>query len=498
MKKKLPWRTMLGALHGFNANTFGIKKLVILPLTILITLFLWLVPTEFFGIEGLTVVQQRTIAIFAFAALMWLFEVIPAWTTSVLLIVLMLFTISNKGIGLLMTEIVAEDGTTTFAEGTFVNYKDLMASFADPIVMLFLGGFVLAIAATKVGLDTRLAKAMLTPFGSNPKYVLLGFLLIIGCFSMFMSNTATAAMMLAILTPVLKELPADGKGRIGLALSIPIAANIGGIGTPIGTPPNAIALGALNSIGIEIPFATWMARMVPLAIVLLLIAWVMLLVMFPFKTKEIKLEIKADTAKTYKNYIVYVTFALTILLWITEQWTKINSNVVALLPFAVFTCTGVFDKKDLKEINWAVLWMVAGGIALGTALNKTGLANTLINAIPFDTWTPLVVILVTGLIGYVLSNFIANSSAANLLAPILATIAVAMGENMAALGGPKTMLVGMALATSMAMLLPISTPPNAIAASTGMIETKDMVKAGAVIGVIGLVMAYGMLFFIGF
>ncbi|MCI6318599.1 MAG: anion permease, partial [Rikenellaceae bacterium] len=217
---------------------FSVKYFVLLPLVIAVTLFLWLVPIDFFGVEGLNVVQQRMIAIFAFAALMWMFEIIPAWTTSVVIIVLMLLTISNKGFGLFINNV--NDGSV------FIDYTAVMAAFANPIIMLFLGGFVLAIAATKVGLDVQLAKILLKPFGTNPKTVMLGILCVVAMFSMFMSNTATAAMMLAFLTPVLKSLPADGKGRIGLALAIPVAANIGGIGTPIGTPPNAIALGYLN------------------------------------------------------------------------------------------------------------------------------------------------------------------------------------------------------------------------------------------------------------
>ncbi|MDY4562858.1 MAG: SLC13 family permease, partial [Candidatus Cryptobacteroides sp.] len=335
---------------------FSVKYFVLLPLVIAVTLFLWLVPIDFFGVEGLNVVQQRMIAIFAFAALMWMFEIIPAWTTSVVIIVLMLLTISNKGFGLFINNV--NDGSV------FIDYTAVMAAFANPIIMLFLGGFVLAIAATKVGLDVQLAKILLKPFGTNPKTVMLGILCVVAIFSMFMSNTATAAMMLAFLTPVLKSLPADGKGRIGLALAIPVAANIGGIGTPIGTPPNAIALGYLNDMGMGVTFMDWMLRMVPFVIVMILIAWVLLLFLFPFKAKKIELKIEGGAKPGHHTIVVYVTFALTILLWITEQWTGINSNIVALIPFAVFSATGVIDKKDLSEIEWSVLWMVAGGLAL--------------------------------------------------------------------------------------------------------------------------------------
>ena len=148
--------------------------------------------------------------------------------------------------------------------GTLVSYKALLAAFADPTIMLFLGGFILAIAATKVGLDVQLAKVLLKPFGTKPKFVLLGFLCVIALFSMFMSNTATAAMMLTFLAPVLRTLPKEEKGMAGLALAIPIAANVGGIGTPIGTPPNAIALGYLNETMHQgVGFGEWAIGMVP-------------------------------------------------------------------------------------------------------------------------------------------------------------------------------------------------------------------------------------------
>ena len=469
---------------------FSVKYFVLLPLVIAVTLFLWLVPIDFFGVEGLNVVQQRMIAIFAFAALMWMFEIIPAWTTSVVIIVLMLLTISNKGFGLFINNV--NDGSV------FIDYTAVMAAFANPIIMLFLGGFVLAIAATKVGLDVQLAKILLKPFGTNPKTVMLGILCVVAIFSMFMSNTATAAMMLAFLTPVLKSLPADGKGRIGLALAIPVAANIGGIGTPIGTPPNAIALGYLNDMGMGVTFMDWMLRMVPFVIVMILIAWGLLLFLFPFKAKKIELKIEGGAKPGHHTIVVYVTFALTILLWITEQWTGINSNIVALIPFAVFSATGVIDKKDLSEIEWSVLWMVAGGLALGVGLMKTGLASTLVNAIPVSSMSPFLVMVAAGVIGYLISNFLSHSSAANLLCPIIAVIGSALSVELEPFGGVRALLIGLAISTSVAMLLPISTPPNAIASSTGLVETKDMLKVGVVIGVVGLVLGYALLMIVGF
>ena len=483
----------------FLGHPMNLKRCLSFLVVCVFTFFLALVPTSFYGINpetGLpifTLTQQRVIAIFVFTAMMWILEVIPTWTTSVVAIVAILLTTSNKGLGFLMNV----DNV-----GELTNYKRVMAAFADPVIMLFLGGFVLAFAATKVGLDVQLAKVMLKPFGTNPKTVLLGVLLVIGVFSMFMSNTATAAMMLTFLTPVLATLPKDGGGRISLALAIPIAANLGGMGTPIGTPPNAIALGALQEAGYNITFVGWMLRMVPYVLVMLLFAWFLLTKLYPFKAKKIELKIEGAPVKTtpFQKYVVWVTFALTIILWVGESLFKVNSNIVAMIPFAVFSATGILKARDLEHINWAVLWMVAGGFALGTALNQTGLATTLINTIPFASWNALVVMLVGGFICYFLSNFISNSASANLVVPILIVVGKAMSGNPSfeALGGVPAMIAGVAICASLAMCLPVSTPPNALAHSTGMITTKQMATVGIIIGVVGFVLGYLKLMLVGF
>ena len=469
-------------------NKFNVKYCVLLPIVLVVTGFLWAVPTSFFGIDALTVVQQRVIALFVFAALMWIFEIIPNWTTSLLVIVISLLTVSDKGIGLFCDP----------KFGQLVGFKSIMASFADPVVMLFMGGFVLAIMAEKYGLDVTMGRGLLSVFGTKPKIVLLGFLIVISIFSMFMSNTATAAMMLAFLAPVLATLPADDKGKIGLALSIPVAANLGGIGTPIGTPPNATAVRFLSEAGAEISFMDWMVHMIPYVIVMILVAWVLLQFFFPFKTEKLVLEIPENKKeKSWKSTVVWITFIGTILLWMTESITKINSNIVALIPLGVLTACGIFTKEDIKEINWSVLWLVAGGFALGTCLQGTGLAKVLINAIPFGSMSVVLVLVVAGLVCYFLSNFISNSATAALLIPILIVVAEGMADPAAAnnaqflaLGGSKAMIVFIAMCASIAMLFPISTPPNAIAASTGLVETKDMAKVGIIIGIVGFIFGF--------
>ncbi|MFT7197761.1 MAG: sodium-dependent dicarboxylate transporter 2/3/5, partial [Marinoscillum sp.] len=258
-------------------------KSIKLLFCIFIPILILLVPPSTFGIPGLTIVEQRIIAIFFMAALFWILEPIPIYATSLLIIFLELVMVSNKGLIFL----IKPSGTD--AIGTLVDYKALIGTFASPIIILFLGGFFLAMAATKYRLDQNLAKVLLKPFGQNPKWVMLGLMLITATFSMFMSNTAATAMMLAILAPVTAVFLDDDKGKIAFLLAIPFAANIGGIGTPIGTPPNAIALKYLTGSN-YISFGEWMAMAIPFVIVLLIIIWILLLFLYPIKTDKIKLE----------------------------------------------------------------------------------------------------------------------------------------------------------------------------------------------------------------
>ena len=473
--------------HPSNAFTRVAKILLVA----FVTLFLWNMPADWFGIQNLTVIQQRIIAIFAFATLMWILEIVSSWATSIAIIVLMLLFCSDSGIAPMVDKEVV---------GDILSHKSIMASFADPIIMLFIGGFVLAIAATKTGLDAQLAKVLLRPFGTRSEMVLLGFLLITGLFSMFVSNTATAAMMLTFLTPVFRQLPPEGKGRIALAMSIPVAANLGGMGTPIGTPPNTIALKYLNDpegLNLGLGFGQWMMFMVPLVVVLLLLSWRLLLKFFPFTQKTVELNIEGGMEKNFQSKVVIVTFILTIVLWLSDQITGINSNTVAMIPFCIFALTGVVTKRDLEQINWSVIWMVAGGFALGYGLNASGLAANAVKSIPFSEFSPLLILLLGGAICYLLSNFISNSATAALLMPILAIVCGAMGDKLDPIGGTPTVLIGVAIAASSAMILPISTPPNALAYATGYVQQKDMSRMGLIMGVISMLLGFALVYMMG-
>ncbi len=473
-------------------------KFIIASILAIVALFL---PYESLGFDAaspmgiLNPLEIRVIGVFVMAALFWILQPFPIWSTSVLVIVLMIVTMSDSSL------------TPFRVDGvTMISHKSIMATFANPIIMLFLGGFFLAAAATKYKMDLNLARVLLKPFGKNPKFVLLGLMLITAVFSMFMSNTATAAMMLAILAPVLKLFEPDDRGKAAFALAIPLGANIGGMGTPIGTPPNAIALGALNDavargdlVANPVTFGQWMAFGIPYVIILMVVAWILLLKIYPIKMKEMVLNIegagKFDTSP--KAIIVYITFVLCVILWVTGKNVHgINDNAIAMIPMAVFALTGVITKKDLNAMSWDVLWLVAGGFALGVGLNATGLAAHLIKTIPFASWSPLALMIGCGIICLFMANFMSHTSTATLLVPILCAVGIACQDNLIGLGGVTALLVSVAFASSLGMSLPISTPPNALAHATGYTDTRGMAITGVVMGILGLIVSWIMMIFL--
>jgi sodium-dependent transporter len=242
----------------------------------------------------------------------------------------------------------------------------------------------------------------------------------------------------------------------------------------------------------------WMAFMAPLVIILLLLSWRIILYFFPFTQKTIHLKIDGEVHRGWRMWVVIITFIVTILLWvIPKKVTGIDTNTVSMIPMAVFAITGVITAKDMQDINWSVIWMVAGGFAIGLGMNGSGLADAAIESIPFRNWSPIVILAVSGLICYFLSNFISNTATAALLVPILAVVCRGMDHNLDGIGGTSTVLIGIAIAASTAMCLPISTPPNAIAYSTGLVKQNDMLKVGLTCGVVSLVLGYVLLYFIG-
>lgn len=459
-----------------------IALLVKLLIAFGIPLGILMLPINAIPIEGLTLIQHRLLAIFALAALLWVLEPVPVFATSILIIALELIMISDKGLHLFRTP------SNGHEMGEMMKYTDIFSAFSSPIIILFMGGFALAIAASKYELDNNLARVLLKPFGTQPKFIMLGLMLITAVFSMFMSNTATTVMMLALLAPIVASVPKGDIGIKALVLCIPIAANTGGIATPIGTPPNAIALQYLTGEN-TISFLGWMMMGLPFVTLQLAFAWWLLQKLFPSTQKQMDLRLEGTFQKSWQAIVVYITFALTIIMWMTTSLHGMNTYVVSIIPLAVFTLTGIMGKEELKLINWDVLWLVAGGIAIGLGLDKTGLAAALAHAIDYDTLSPIAVVLTLSIICWLMANFMSNTATANLLMPIAAAVAASM-ESLASIGGLQGVLVVVAFSASLGMILPVSTPPNSLAYSTGLIESKDMAKTGLIIGLVGLAVVY--------
>ncbi|MGF1874386.1 SLC13 family permease [Photobacterium frigidiphilum] len=447
-----------------------------------IPLGILMIPIDAIPIEGLTLIQHRLLAIFALAALLWVLEPVPVFATSILIIALELIMISDKGLHLFRTP------PTGHEMGEVMLYTDIFGAFSSPIIILFMGGFSLAIAASKYELDNNLARVLLKPFGTEPRYIMLGLMLITAVFSMFMSNTATTVMMLALLAPIVASVPKGDIGIKALVLCIPIAANTGGMATPIGTPPNAIALQYLTGDN-SISFLGWMMFGLPFVIVQLAFAWWLLQKLFPSTQKRMVLKLEGTFQKSWQAIVVYITFAMTIILWMTTALHGMNTYVVSIIPLAVFTLTGIMGKEEIKLINWDVLWLVAGGIAIGLGLDKTGLASALAHSIDYNSLSPIAVVLTLSMICWLMANFMSNTATANLLMPIAAAVAASM-ESLASIGGLQGVLVVVAFSASLGMILPVSTPPNSLAYSTGLIESKDMAKTGIIIGLVGLAIVY--------
>jgi sodium-dependent dicarboxylate transporter 2/3/5 len=434
----------------------------------------------FCGFAGLSTAGHIGLGIFVMAAVFWMTEPIPIYATSLAVILCQVLLLSDQSPILPLLQRLMGDAYKA------PRYTEFYGTLANPILILFLGGFSLARAAEKYSLDRSLTRILLKPFGSKPKLVALGVMTVTGILSAFMSNTATTAMMMTVALPIVAAVPDKDPFRKLIALAIPVGANIGGIATPIGTPPNAVVIAALQRAGIVIPFSTWMLMAVPLVILTMGLTWFFLCRLFPPGIERFELSISGTFDRSPKAIGCYVIFGTTVLLWVTETLHGMNSMVVAFLPLVLMPAFGVLDKKDVRGYAWEVLWLVAGGISLGLSLQQTGLAVWMIQLVDWSAVSPMMLVLLFALVGFAVANLVSHTVSATILVPI----AIAMLPQ----GGTEAQMiipiVVIGIIVSYSNLLPISTPPNAIALSTGLIDTSDLLKAGAVVGILGIVFSF--------
>ncbi len=430
-------------------------------------------------LDGLSAAGAIAFGLFLAAALFWVCEPIPIYATSLLVIGGQLLFLSKDA------PLVVARGFPYPVEQATAAAK-FTGTLAHPILILFLGGFMLAEAASKFSVEKALTRWMLAPFGTRPSRVLLGLMLATALLSAFMSNTATTAMMIAVVAPIVAVLPAGDRFRTALALSIPVAANLGGMATPIGTPPNAVALGALSSAGQPVAFSTWMLYAVPLTVLAVALGWRLLLALFPPAAAEIRLDLTGRFDRSREAWIFYGVGGATVLLWLTEALHGLPSTMTAFLPIALLPALGILGKKEIRGLSWEVLWLVGGGISLGYSLSDTGLATWLIGLVSWNALGPVAVLVGFVALSILLANFLSHTVTTALLVPIAISLGTsgALGE-----GGSMVFLAAaIALASSFGMSLPISTPPNAIALATGLVETPQMARIGVLMAVAGFVL----------
>jgi solute carrier family 13 (sodium-dependent dicarboxylate transporter), member 2/3/5 len=421
-------------------------------------------------IPGLEPAGQRMLAVFLLAVVLWVTEAVPLHATAAVIIGLEIALVSDQAV----VDLPAGFDAPAFA--TFYS------ALAHPVLMLFLGGFFLADGAAKFSLDRNLAAVLLRPFARSSRMVMLGLMLITAVLSMFMSNTATTATMIAVVVPVVATLPSEDRTRTGLVLCIPVAASVGGLGTPVGTPPNAIALGALADAGVPITFVRWMVMAIPFMIVTLLAAWLLLDRLYLRSRATVALDLESRFERSRPAIVFYATFVGTILLWLSEPLHGVPSTVIGFVPVIVLLATRTFSADDLRNVRWDVLWLVAGGLALASGVAATGLDGWMVGLVDWAVLSPGVLLVVLALVAVTMSTLISNSATANLLLPL--GLALAASDVIEV--DPLVLGVIIAVGCSLAMALPVSTPPNAVAYSTGMVATRDLAVTGLIVGAIGI------------
>jgi sodium-dependent dicarboxylate transporter 2/3/5 len=420
---------------------------------------------DVFGAWGMPAPSQVALVILLIAAALWISEIIPLFVTSFVILALSVTWLRGA----------------MMAHGMEADAGEFTAPFFSDIILLFLGGFVLSAALHKYELDERLARRVIDRCGSSVPKLIFALMGVTAFLSMWLSNTAATAMMLALCLPILGALPAGDRYRTAILLAVPFAANVGGLGTPIGSPPNAIAIQYMAQMGIAPSFLTWMMMGVPLVLVMLVITWGLLMVMYRGRAVAVTLEPATESDHPLAARVVVVVAVVTVAGWLTGAWHGLSAGTVALIPVLVLFGVRLLAVNDLRTLSWDVLLLMGGGLCLGHGVAVSGLAEWIVARVPAEAQSVTLLIVVFGVLACLMSSVMSNTAAANLLLPVLAGLSVAP---------LPPVLVTVAFACSLAMALPISTPPNAIAFASGELRAADMLKPGLILTFVGLALTF--------
>ena len=386
------------------------------------------------------------------------------------------------------------------------------ANYGSPIVFLFFGGFIMAMALEKVNLHKRIALNIIKLTGTTPSKVVLGFMIATAVLSMWISNTASTVVMLPIALSVIKLLIEDADGftkedqnfALSVMLGIAFSANAGGIATVIGTPPNSVLIGLLeNEYNIEISFLKWMSIGLPFSIIMVGTCYVVLVKwMFPnknlkFKTSNdiIQLELDKLGPASGKEKMVLVIFGITIFLWIFRALInnifpelKLTDTMISIfgaislfaIPYNLKKGDFIIEWADTKNLAWGILILFGGGLSLAKGMSVSGIIDVVTSAI--STINVSVIVIASMLIFLMLfmTELMSNVALVAVLAPVVAGIAI--GLNIPVLH----LLIPITIASSCAFMLPMATPPNAIVFASGYIKIHQMARVGIVLNLIAV------------
>lgn len=429
------------------------KRFVSIGLAIVLGLLVYL--SDF----GLPADAQGVIVVTVVACVLWITEVIPLHVTS-LIVAFLLATLVK------------------------IPEKDVFYPFFDPVIVLLLGGFVLAIALQKYGLDVKIAYIVIKRTGSTPGMFMFGIMALTVFISLWVSNTATAATILpiAIAALVASKVKKGDNYAKALVLGVACSATIGGMGTIIGSTPNVIVASFLAKEGIKMNFVSWLYYALPFTVIMLPVSWFVLRRLFKSDVSSLKVKKYDGNHDPYSQKLVMIIFAITVVLWATDRIHGVSNSIVALVPIFLLYIFRLLSTEDFSKVDWASLILFGGGLSLGSAIHSTGLDLTLaevlkaaLNGLPV-----FVIFFCVAAFGTFLTAFISNTVAASLLIPIMLPLSRSLGLDVTSLG----MLA--ALGVSLDFILPIGTPPGMMAYSSGYIKIWDMVKSGLIISVIGL------------
>ena len=441
-------------------RTHGLRRLLTFVVVAAAVWWVWQLLSGVFPPE-----QRAVLFLFLLAVGLWITEAVPAFAVGLLIMGYLVFAL----------------GTTLIHPEPW-DVRPYLNTWSSPVVWLMLGGFFMAEGLSRTGLDRYLFAAAIKPAGTRPAAVLLAVMLTSGVASMFISNTSTTVLMIGAVLPLVRQLGRREPFSRALMVAIPLAASVGGMGTIIGSPPNAIAAGVAAEYGHEIDFVQWMAIGAPAAIGLIFIAWQILLRLYPAVTGEVRLEVDSmdepELPGLRERMIVAAVSLLTVGMWLTTPLHGIHVAAISLIPIVGLTMTQVLGAADVRGLPWDTLMLVAGGLSLGAAVTDTGLAERLASWLAFLTTFNLDVLVYAALalVTVTLSNFMSNTATVSLVLPV--SVALMPGREL-------EMCLILGLSASCALLLPVSTPPNAVAFATGEIRTKDLRPGGILIGLLG-------------